>query len=159
MALPVVKTAADCADFSKTVLPFFSQLTSLPSRLIDAGIELDSLKQVYLTTNPFTTAIAFSLFLIPLLLIASELNKNYSQVDRLWSILPSVYNAHFAVWARLNGLPTDTINTILTFSLIWSVSIITLTCCFILLINFAHVGHSEALSVANVPRVPGSTYF
>ena len=136
MALPIVKTAADCADFSKTVLPFVSQLLSLPSRLIEAGTDVDNLKHLYLDTNPFIAAVAFSLFLVPVLLVASEVNKNYSQIDGLWSIIPSVYVAHFVAWARLKGLPCETIYTILAFSLAWSVSIVALTCHFSLLISF-----------------------
>jgi hypothetical protein len=123
MALPLVKTVGDCADIGKTVLPFVSQLASLPARLVESGTDLDRVKLVYLSTNPFITAVAFSLFLVPIFLMVSEITKNYSQVDRCWSILPTIYNAHFATWTRLAGLPTETIYTILTFSLLWSVSV------------------------------------
>lgn len=124
MALPVVKSVADCANFHETVLPFVSDLKSLPSRLIEAGIDIDNLKHVYLDTNPFIAALALSLFLAAAFLIIGEVYQNYSHIDRFWGILPSVYNAHFAAWARLNGRSTDALNTILTISLIWSVSVI-----------------------------------
>ena len=132
MALPVVKTVADCADFNKTILPFVSHLKSLPSKLIEAGVDLKNLKYIYLNTNPFITAVAFSLLLASVLLIANEVNKNYSHIDRFWGIRPSVYNSHFAAWAHLNGLPTHTLNTILTLSLIWSVCFIDITSLFII---------------------------
>ena len=122
MALPAVKTAYDCADFERTVLPYFSQLNGLPGRLIEAGADLDSLKEVYLSTNPFITALAFTLSLVPVFLLVSEITKNYSQVDRLWSILPSILNAHFSAWSHLAGLDTERVDTVLAFSVLWSVS-------------------------------------
>lgn len=123
MALPTVKTAYECADFGTTVSPFLSQLTDLPSKLIAAGGDLEYLKEIYLSTNPFITAIAFTLSIIPLFVLISEINKNYSQVDRVWSILPVIYNAHYSAWAHLARLETERLNTILVFSLIWGVSI------------------------------------
>jgi hypothetical protein len=122
MALPAVKTAYECADFGRTVLPYFSQLNDLPAKLIEAGANPDSLKDVYLATNPFITALAFTLSLVPIFLVVSEITKNYSQVDRIWSILPTILNGHFSLWAHLAGLDTERVDTILAFSFIWSVS-------------------------------------
>ncbi|KKZ61702.1 hypothetical protein EMCG_03731 [[Emmonsia] crescens] len=119
MALPTVHTVAACVDFPLTVFPFVSQLISLPTRLIESGTDIEALKQVYITTNPFITVIAFALFLAPVFLVISEVTKNYSQVDRCWSILPIVYNAHYSVWSRLNGLPTGILDTICGVSAIW----------------------------------------
>ncbi|EGC42400.1 DUF1295 domain-containing protein [Histoplasma capsulatum var. duboisii H88] len=119
MALPTVQTFADCADFSLIVSPFISQLISLPTRLIDSGTDIQALQHIYVTTNPFITAIAFAIFLAPVFLIASEVTRNYSQVDRSWSILPIVYNVHYSVWSRLNGLPTGIIDTICGITIIW----------------------------------------
>ncbi|PWY73844.1 DUF1295-domain-containing protein [Aspergillus sclerotioniger CBS 115572] len=123
LPLPDVKSVADCASFGHTVLPFLSQITALPERLqlAAAAKDVDILKDIYLSTNPFITALGFSLFLSIILLIASEINRNYSQVDRFWSILPSVYNVHFAVWARLSGLRTQSLDIIAAIILIWSV--------------------------------------
>lgn len=124
MALPIVKTAYECANFERTVLPYFSQLNDLPSSLVASGGDLESLRQIYLNTNPFVTAVAFTLFTVPIFLLLSEVNKNYSQVDRMWSILPTIYNAHYSVWARLAGLDTERLDTVLIFSVIWSVGTI-----------------------------------
>lgn len=121
MALPVVKTLADCADFGKTVTPFVDQLTALPQRILDSGFAVEGLKDVYLSTNPLISAFAISLALAPVFLVVSEVNKNYSQVDRCWSLLPTLYNAHYAIWARLNGLPTQRVDNVLAFSVVWSV--------------------------------------
>ncbi|EER44160.1 DUF1295 domain-containing protein [Histoplasma capsulatum H143] len=104
MALPTVQTFADCADFSLIVSPFISQLISLPTRLIDSGTDIQALQHIYVTTNPFITAIAFAIFLAPVFLIASEVTRNYSQVDRSWSILPIVYNVHYSVWVSLERI-------------------------------------------------------
>ncbi|EEQ30513.1 hypothetical protein McanMca71_000782 [Microsporum canis] len=121
MALPALKSAADCADFSQAVLPFLPQLYSLPTRVLAAGFDIDGLREIYLSTNPLITAFAFSLFLVPTFVLISEINRNYSQVDRMWSILPSIYNGHFALWCRLKGTSTTEVNTILIFTIIWSV--------------------------------------
>ena len=62
MALPLVKSVHECADFDITVLPFVKQLYDFPQRLLGATSQ-EALKQFYLTTNPVVTAIAFSLFI------------------------------------------------------------------------------------------------
>lgn len=120
-ALPIVKSLVDCADWSVTVDPFISQLTALPQRVWDTGFAVDGLVGLYASTNPLITAFAFSLAISPLFLVAAEINKNYSQVDRFWSLLPTFYNAHYAVWARVNGLPTQRLDNILAFSIVWSI--------------------------------------
>lgn len=116
----------DCASFSQTVLPFLSQLASLPTALQEAGRDVVALKEIYLATNPFITALAFCLVLSAVFLVFSEINRNYSQVDRCWSILPAVYNVHYAVWARMAGVRTQSLDTIAAVTLIWSVSFISL---------------------------------
>ncbi|KAJ9221872.1 hypothetical protein DTO027B5_4625 [Paecilomyces variotii] len=121
LPLPAIVSVSEAAEFGRTVWPFVPQLLSLPKTLIEVGSDWESLKEVYLATNPFVTAIAFTLALVPILVIISELNRNYSQVDRLWSILPSIYNVHYALWAHLAGLPTEKVKTVAIFSLIWSV--------------------------------------
>lgn len=121
LPLPDVNSVVECADFGRTVFPFFTQLRTLPASVIAAGTNLDDLKEIYLHTNPFVTAIAFALFLCPLFLLASEINKNYSQVDRCWSILPAVYTAHYATWARLAGVSTAKIDTVAMLTAIWGV--------------------------------------
>ncbi|THX31581.1 DUF1295-domain-containing protein [Aureobasidium pullulans] len=120
-ALPIVRTLADCVDFSKTVTPFVDQLIALPSQLVQAGADTEALKHLYLSTNPLISGFAFALAITPIFLIVSEINKNYSQVDRCWSLLPTVYNLHYDVWARLNGLPTQRLDNVLAFSVCWSI--------------------------------------
>ncbi|KAI9803661.1 MAG: hypothetical protein M1833_000573 [Piccolia ochrophora] len=118
--LPVLTSPSQCADFTKTVSPFISQLWDLPQRLREAGFDASELKQLYLATNPLITAVAVSLLLAPMYLVLSELTRNYSQVDRSWSILPTLYNAHFVAFAHMAGLPTERLDTLLAFSGIWS---------------------------------------
>ena len=122
MALPVVKTALDCSSFSNTVTPFLHQLRPLPGILFASATNPAALKQIYLDTNPLVSAFAFSLALTPIFLVVSEINKNYSQVDRLWSIIPTLYNAHFVIYAHLMGFETKRLDTLLAASCIWSVS-------------------------------------
>ncbi|KZF24168.1 DUF1295-domain-containing protein [Xylona heveae TC161] len=118
--LPVVKTVSDCADFSRTVLPYLPQLRELPSQIFHSIQDPQQLKEIYVSTNPLILAFAFSLFLSPLFLFSSQINKNYSQVDRFWSILPTLYNAHFVTWAHMVGLPTLRQDTLIAFSVVWS---------------------------------------
>ena len=121
MALPKIESLADCTDFSKTVLPYVPQLYDLPQQIIQSILDPQALKQVYLSTNPLISALAFSLFLAPLFLIVSEINKNYSQVDRLWSILPTLYNAHFVIYAHALSLPSQRLDSFIFTSALWSV--------------------------------------
>jgi hypothetical protein len=122
MALPLTETVADCADLSQTVLPYISQLYDLPQQLIQSYSDPAELQNIYLSTNPLVTAFAFSLFVSPIFFLVSEINRNYSQVDRFWSILPTIYNAHYVLYARLAGLPTQRLDNLLAVSVVWSVS-------------------------------------
>jgi hypothetical protein len=121
MALPVVKSLEDCAEYANVVEPFLPQLYELPSRLLHTVTSRESLLELYANTNPLISGLAFSIFLGCIVLVASEVSRNYSQVDRLWSILPAFYNAHFAAWAHLNNLPSQRVDLVLFWSVIWSV--------------------------------------
>ncbi|KAF2875471.1 hypothetical protein BDV95DRAFT_615517 [Massariosphaeria phaeospora] len=119
IALPNLKDLPDCADFSKTVLPYLPQLYSLPQKVFERINDLDALQNLYLETNPLVTSLSFALFLTPLVLIVSEINKNYSQVDRLWSLIPAIHNCHYALYAHLSGLPTTRLDHVMAVSVLW----------------------------------------
>ncbi|SPO00528.1 related to DUF1295 domain protein [Cephalotrichum gorgonifer] len=121
LALPTVKSVEECADYYKTVEPFLPQLYDLPRKLLDSYSNRDAFLQLYLETNPLISAGAFSIFLGFIFLVAAEVNRNFSQVDRAWSILPAVYNAHYALWARLAGEPHQRTDLVAVFTAIWSV--------------------------------------
>jgi steroid 5-alpha reductase family enzyme len=123
MALPVVHTALECSDFFQTVWPYANQLSALPQIYLESITNTAALRQIYLDTNPLITAFAFSLALAPIFLLVSEVNKNYSQVDRVWSILPTIYNAHYALYAHMMGIETKRLDTVLVASLLWSVCV------------------------------------
>ncbi|RYP63472.1 hypothetical protein DL771_009265 [Monosporascus sp. 5C6A] len=121
MALPSLKTIEDCAKYSKVVEPYLPQLYELPWQAYDAATSSDaSLLDLYKNTNPLISGFSFSVLLGAVFLVVSEINRNYSQVDRMWSLLPTVYNAHFALWSRLNDLPTRRVDLILLWSAVWS---------------------------------------
>lgn len=120
--IPILRSIEDCSDFAKTVEPFIPQFYSLPDKLLASFSSLERLQRVYVETNPLVTGFAASLFLAGVFLIVSEINRNYSQVDRSWSILPNLYIVHLAVWARLAGQPHARIDLVAAFSTIWSVS-------------------------------------
>ncbi len=123
MALPVIKTFTDCTDFSATVAPFIPQLYDLPQQIFQSVANPSALRQLYISTNPLISAFALSLFLAPVFLVVSEVNKNYSEVDRCWSLLPTLYNAHFVIYAHAAGLSTRRLDSLLVCSTIWSVSL------------------------------------
>lgn len=124
MSLPVIRSLVDCTDIYRTVIPYVPQLYDLPQQIFENITNVQALKVLYISTNPLISAFAFSLFLGPVFLLISEVNKNYSQVDRCWSLLPTVYNAHFALYAHAAGLPTRRLDTLLVFSALWSVSLL-----------------------------------
>lgn len=120
MVLPVLQSFPDCVDWSKTVDPYLHQLIELPFRFIGVLLGRRPLLDLYLETNPFISGLGISIFFGFIFLVVSEINKNYSQVDRCWSILPTFYIAHFDLWARLSGLPSQRLDLILLFSTLWS---------------------------------------
>ncbi|KAI9824146.1 MAG: hypothetical protein M1826_007460 [Phylliscum demangeonii] len=120
LALPAITTLQGCADFRQTVQVFLPQLLALPRLLAASPWSFGALKAIYLATNPLITSLAFTLFTAPLFLLAAEVNDNYSQVDRFWSILPSIYHGHYALYAHLAGLSTQRLDTLLAISVLWS---------------------------------------
>ncbi|KFX94819.1 hypothetical protein O988_06129 [Pseudogymnoascus sp. VKM F-3808] len=120
MALPAVATFEECADFSQTVAPFIPQLYELPQQLLKSWKNPDELLELYLATNPLISAVALVLALFPIVWIASEVNRNYSQVDRLWSILPAIFIGHFVAYGHLVGLDTERLDTMMVAVAIWS---------------------------------------
>ena len=123
MALPLIRSITDCTDYNKTILPYISQLYDLSQQIFDNITNLQTLRVIYVSTNPLIFAFAFSLFLFPIFLIVSEINRNYSQVDRCWSILPTIYNAHYTIYAYATGLATRRLDLLLLLSTFWSVGI------------------------------------
>ncbi|OBT54368.1 hypothetical protein VE04_05510 [Pseudogymnoascus sp. 24MN13] len=120
MALPTVATFEECADFSQTVAPFLPQLYELPQQLLNSYSSRDELLQLYVATNPMISALALGLFLFPIVWIASEVNRNYSQVDRLWSILPAIFIGHFVAYGHVVGLDTERLDMLLFTVVVWS---------------------------------------
>jgi steroid 5-alpha reductase family enzyme len=120
MALPVVKNALECAEYTNTVHPYLYQLRPLPGIVAESITNAAALRQVYLDTNPLITSIAFSIAIAPIFLVVSEINKNYSQVDRMWSILPSIHHLHHFIYAYLAGYDTTRIGGVALASVIWS---------------------------------------
>jgi len=121
-ALPLLKTIEDCADYSKSVEPYIDQFYQLLPRLVASASSIEALQRLYVETNPLITGFSASLFVAGVCLIVSEINRNYSQIDRLWSILPNLHVVHLALWARMTGLPHARIDLVAIFTTAWSVS-------------------------------------
>lgn len=123
MALPALNSFEECADFYKTVVPYIPQLYDLPRQLLNSYSNLEELKALYLATNPVISAAAFAAFLCPIVWLASVVSKNYSHVDRLWSIVPTIYIGHYVVYAHMAGLETERLDNLVTCFVIWGVSV------------------------------------
>ena len=119
-ALPVLTNLPDCATYSKVFEPFIPQLYSLPSQVYNNIGDTEALKQIYISTNPAISGLAFAIATFPVFFIVSEINRNWSQVDRVWSILPTLFHIHYATWARLNGMSTERVDSVLGFSVLWT---------------------------------------
>lgn len=102
--------------------PYIPQLYNLPEKLLEVVQGRQGLANLYTETNPLISGFAISLLLGLVFLIVSEINQNFSQVDRCWSLLPTLYLAHFDLWARLAGVPSQRLDALLLFGLAWSVS-------------------------------------
>lgn len=120
MALPVVRIASECADYASTLEPYLYQLRPLPWLVYEHITSLTALKQLYVDTNPFIAGLAASCFLAPFFLFAAEVNQNWSQIDRFWSLIPTLYNLHWALWTHVSGLSTERLDLRLLVSLVWS---------------------------------------
>lgn len=121
MAVPSLLSFPDTIDWSKTVEPYIPQLYELPSKLLDVLQSRQSVLDLYLKTNPLISGLGLSIVFGAIFLVVAEINRNYSQVDRCWSILPTFYIAHFDLWARLSGISSQRLDAILLFSTLWSV--------------------------------------
>ncbi len=137
MALPIIRSLTDCASYARTVEPFIDELYDTPNHVaaavkaafssgVDGGFapSLAPLTQLYLDTNPLVSGFCISVALGAVFLVVSEINRNYSQVDRCWSLLPTAYIAHFNLWARLSGVPSQRLDAALLYSTVWSVSVL-----------------------------------
>lgn len=111
-------------SFAAAVRPYLAQLLALPQALREASSSSSSpgsLVALYEATNPFVSGLGLALGLSPLFLAASTVLGTYSIVDRAWSILPGVCQAHFLAWAFARGLPTARLGLATAAALLWSV--------------------------------------
>jgi hypothetical protein len=120
-AVPVIRNISDTASFAITVKPYLEQLPDLASQVVavlrtKSSTELVSL---YTATNPILSATAFSLIVGAIAFVSAEVNRNYSQIDRLWSILPVVYIGHYNLWARQAGISSTRLDLLLLCASIW----------------------------------------
>jgi hypothetical protein len=120
LPLPTVSTALDCTSFTQTVAPFLHQL-SLSHIFPLLRREIAPLEW-YLSTNPLITAAFFCLAMCAVVFAVAEVNQNYSQVDRLWPILPMVYVGHYTAYSHMADTgDTARIDTLATFVMLWGV--------------------------------------
>ncbi|CAG8741525.1 28443_t:CDS:2 [Gigaspora margarita] len=63
-------------------------------------------RNFYGCSDPLFTAVIASLFITLLVWLLSVITRNYSQVDRLWTILPVIYTWHFVLYDCFKDLST-----------------------------------------------------
>ncbi|KAI8058703.1 uncharacterized protein B0P05DRAFT_559510 [Gilbertella persicaria] len=86
-AYKIIHTAFHNLTSAPVLSSFVSTCLSHPSQLID----------LYKQTDPLETSVYVSSGLAVIHYILSEITKNYSQVDKAWSILPGMYAWHFTI--------------------------------------------------------------
>lgn len=119
--IPAILSLSDSANYAITAKPYLAQLPSLASRFVEAVFTSKAaVVNLYTQTNPLLSAFAFSLVIGVIVLIVAEANKNYSQIDRLWSILPTVYIWHYNIWARLLGAPHARLDLAVFWATLWT---------------------------------------
>ena len=74
--------------------------------------------ELYKTTDPLTTALWVAGALALLCWVLSLITKEYSWVDRLWSITPVLFAVHFAGYARFNDAR---LNLMAALAVLWGV--------------------------------------
>ena len=121
MPIPAISSLTDSTDYYKTVAAYTPQCYDVPRQFYHSINSVEALKSLYLTTNPLVSGLSFAVTSSVVFLLAAEINRNYSQVDRFWSILPTVYNAHFTLYAHVTGIPTERLDALLAASILWSV--------------------------------------
>ncbi|KAL1975563.1 hypothetical protein VTN31DRAFT_3955 [Thermomyces dupontii] len=125
--LPSILSPADAAQFNTTVAPYLVQapqwfqfLRDQVSVVTGGGrVNVAELQTLYYQSNPAVTALTFALAIAPIFVLVALITGNYSQVDRFWSILPTLYNVHYALWARRAGLDTARLDSVALLSLAW----------------------------------------
>jgi steroid 5-alpha reductase family enzyme len=119
--VPAIKLLSDSANYAVTAQPYLAQLPTFPSKVVEAVLTSKAAAiNLYVDTNPLLTAFAFSLLIGAIVLVVAEFNRNYSQVDRLWSILPTVYIWHYNIWARQSGVPHARLDLAVFWATLWT---------------------------------------
>lgn len=118
--VPAIKALADTANFAITAEPYLAQLYTLPRDVLTALTSSpDAVKNLFIDTNPLVSALFFSLVVGAITLVVAQVNHNFSQIDRLWSILPVVYLLHYDLYARATGIPSARNDLALLWSTVW----------------------------------------
>lgn len=114
--LPSISSLHDATIFSHVVPALYEGKDNF-FHLLQRDI---TLTEFYTTTNPLATAFIFSLVLSVYHLLLAEVTRNFSQVDRFWSLLPAFYICHFTYYAHSLGIPSHRLDTAAAVSVLWS---------------------------------------
>ena len=117
--VPSLASLSHITDHTHTITPFWAPfLTNLP--LLNPTSPTFSPLTFYHTTNPLLSAFLITQGLAVFTFLLSSITGNLSQVDRLWSLLPAIYIAHFTYFAHYLALPTERLDTLLVLVALWS---------------------------------------
>lgn len=76
----------------------------------------------YTETDPVTSALVMAAIVAMAVWIIAIVNKNYSQMDRLWSVLPFAYSVHYSIHSYiLNGSLSPRLMLMTSLQALWSV--------------------------------------
>ncbi|CAB4423696.1 unnamed protein product [Rhizophagus irregularis] len=99
------------SDLINNVTNFDEWVTMLKTK--NFGSLIFSVKNAYVYSDPLTSAIILCLAFALWVWILSTITRNFSQVDRLWSILPVIFTWHFILhgcWKSSSiSLPNESI--------------------------------------------------
>ncbi|KAF8470585.1 hypothetical protein BDZ91DRAFT_840794 [Kalaharituber pfeilii] len=116
--LPALRSLQDVTNLHASIFPFLPKLKEDLHSLSTRSLPV---VDFYHNTNPLLTAILLTHAVAAGTFIFSSITRNYSQVDRLWAILPAIYIGHFTYFAHAHGLPSSRLDSLATLALIWSV--------------------------------------
>lgn len=89
----LVNRDSRAVDYEKLINTLIKDFNHLKDLISDGKLEFSDLTNL----DPFSSGILIVLSLAIICFIMSIITKNYSQVDRLWSLLPIYFTFHFSI--------------------------------------------------------------
>ncbi|KAI8458709.1 hypothetical protein BY996DRAFT_4576857 [Phakopsora pachyrhizi] len=111
-------------NFYSYIWSFKNPVSGSSPRFVSEKSILECLKVWYFGTDPLESGITICLVISLVTWLLGEFTGDLSQVDRLWTILPVLYSAHFVI---LSPKLDDRMRLLLMCHIIWSIRLTTNT--------------------------------